>query len=151
MPWGKMVTVFITSILFLKVGIGSAIGFQLNFTQTILSAGLSGVFCSFFFTYVSAGAIKWSEKWLDKKFPSRKKKRKTFTWKNRFIIKAKKSFGLLGIAAIAPILLSIPLGSFLAVRFFGDKFKVFCYLSISSIAWAIILYFSFGGWLFAFK
>lgn len=143
---GKMITVFLTSVFLLKVAVLSAIAMQLNFYETLLSAGLSCVINSFVFTYVLDGAIKWFMKYLNKKFPEREKKRKKFTWKNRFIVRSKKNFGLIGIAIIAPVLISIPVGAFLGVRFFGDRKKVFFYLSVSSLLWTTILYGIFGGW-----
>jgi hypothetical protein len=143
---GKMITVFLTSVFLLKVAVLSAIAMQLNFYETLLSAGLSGITSSFVFTYVFDGAIKWLMKFLERKFPEKTRKRNKFTWKNRFIVRSKKNFGMLGIAIIAPVLISIPVGAFLGVRFFGDKKKVFLYLSASAVTWTIVLYSVFGGW-----
>ena len=39
------------------------------------------------------------------------------------------------------IFLSIPIGAFLAERFYKDKKKVIIYLSISAISWCFVLYF----------
>jgi hypothetical protein len=46
---------------------------------------------------------------------------------------------LIGLAAITPTFLSIPLGTFLATRFFPDKRKVLIYLCASVIVWSVIV------------
>ena len=143
---GKMITVFFTAVLLLKVAVGSAVIMHLTYYQTMLSAGLSCVINSFVFTYIFDGAIKWFIKYLHNKFPDHEKKRKKFTWRNRLIVRSKKNFGLIGIAIIAPVLISIPVGAFLGVRFFGERKKVFFYLSISSLIWTTLFYGIFGGW-----
>ncbi|HWY38986.1 MAG TPA: hypothetical protein VNY73_10535 [Bacteroidia bacterium] len=48
-------------------------------------------------------------------------------------------------AIIAPLIMSIPLGSFLAIRFFGHRNKTILYMSISSVLLTIILYFTYNG------
>lgn len=74
---------------------------------------------------------------------SSKHPKKIFTKFNRRVIRIKHRFGLTGIAILTPIFLSIPIGAFLAERFYKDKKKVILYLSISAIAWCFILYFLF--------
>ena len=98
------------------------------------------VFSTIIFTYLSDVIIKWwdklKDKWVTKKGP-----KKHFTKANRRIIKVKHRFGLVGIAALTPVLLSIPLGAFLAERFYKDKKKVILYTAISLLVWANIYYF----------
>jgi hypothetical protein len=72
---------------------------------------------------------------------SSKHPKKIFTKFNRRVIRIKHRFGLTGIAILTPIFLSIPIGAFLAERFYKDKKKVITYLSISAIAWCFVLYF----------
>jgi hypothetical protein len=52
----------------------------------------------------------------------------------------KQKFGLAGIAFITPVLLSTPLGAFLAERFFKDKKKIIIYLTGATLFWAITMY-----------
>jgi hypothetical protein len=91
-----------------------------------------------FFTYLSAAIIKAIHNFRAKR--NLIHRRKIFTKFNRRIIKIKKRFGLAGIAFITPILLSTPLGAFLAERFFKDKKKIILYLSGATIFWALTLY-----------
>lgn len=60
------------------------------------------------------------------------KRRRRYVW-------LKNNSGILGIALLTPILLSIPLGTFLAVRFFGRNIKTLVVLSFTLIAWSIII------------
>ncbi len=65
--------------------------------------------------------------------------KRNFTRKNKFIAKTKIRFGLFGIAAITPVILSIPLGTFLANRYYSNKKKVFFALSVSVACWSLIV------------
>ena len=66
-------------------------------------------------------------------------KKKIFTWKNKFIVKTVRRFGLAGIAFITPVVLSIPLGTFIAFRYFNNKNKVYTYLSLAVFFWSVLL------------
>lgn len=99
--------------------------------------GLIGVF---FFFYLSSAIMLLISRMAagsDKKKPSKPKKK--FTWKNKIIVHVKREYGLIGLAAITPVLLSIPLGTFLAARFFRNPRKVILYLSASVVVWSVIV------------
>jgi hypothetical protein len=59
--------------------------------------------------------------------------------------KIRNKYGLLGIIILTPILLSIPLGTMLANRYYSTKKRIPLYLIISVICWSFILtsFFSF--------
>lgn len=143
--WGKIISAFIACAI--KPGLvglpATVFAFHFGFLQTLLISGTAGICGSIVFTFLSLEVVKlWD--WLMKKmFPRRKKK--VFTASKRFLIKTKKYFGIPGIAALTPFLLSLPLGCFLAIRFFNDRRKTIIYMSISSIAWTVILYFVYHG------
>ena len=73
---------------------------------------------------------------LGKKLPD---KPRIFTWKNRMIVNTVRKYGLLGVAVITPILLSIPLGTFIAARYFHDRKQVLKYLCASVVFWSVII------------
>jgi hypothetical protein len=128
---------------FSKIGMPMAVTvFDFNYLQCILTSCAGAFFSTVIFTYLSDGIIKWwnklKDKWITKKDP-----KKHFTKSNRRIIKIKNRFGLIGIAVLTPVLLSIPLGAFLAERFFKDKKKVIIYITISCVFWSNALYFIF--------
>ncbi len=126
-----------------KIGIPTVIAiYKSNYVLALLSSCTGAVFGSILFTYLFAGILKWWDKVKEGMFSSKHPK-KIFTKFNRRVIRIKHRFGLTGIAILTPIFLSIPIGAFLAERFYKDKKKVILYLSISAIAWCFILYFLF--------
>src|SRR4051812_15679113 len=66
--------------------------------------------------------------------------RRIFKRSTRRIIRVKNRFGLAGIAFIAPMFLSIPLGAFLAEKFFRDKRRTIIYFTVSEAFWTVVLY-----------
>ena len=124
-----------------KIGIPTVIAiYKSNYLLALLSSCTGAVFGSILFTYLFAGILKWWDKLKEGMFSSKHPK-KIFTKFNRRVIRIKHRFGLTGIAILTPIFLSIPIGAFLAERFYKDKKKVIIYLSISAIAWCFVLYF----------
>ena len=134
-----------------KIGIPAVIAiYKSNYLLALLSSCSGAIFGTVFFTYLSAGLLKWWDKLKDKWFTSKHQK-KIFTKSNRRVIRIKHRFGLTGIAILTPIFLSIPIGAFLAERFYKDKKKVIIYLSISAIFWCFTLYFIFLFFYTSFK
>lgn len=67
-----------------------------------------------------------------------RKVRKKFTKTNRRIVAIKSRYGLIGIALVSPILISIPVGAFIAVRYFHNKKKILLYMMASVAVWSAI-------------
>jgi len=142
--WIELLIIFFTSAV--KFGIGGVplavfeakYDFFMAITVTV-SGGFTG---TVFFTYLSDWLIKGIKK-AKKKYtdPEKLKKQKKFTFTNKLIVKAKQRFGLKGIAFITPSLLSIPLGCFIAVRYYKDKRRIISAMCISIFLWAVFLYF----------
>ncbi|MBC7865670.1 MAG: hypothetical protein IAF38_22030 [Bacteroidia bacterium] len=143
---GNYVSAFLASMVYVgRGGVPIALGCKFNLLQTLASVAGGGVFSSFIFSFLFDGVIHWVSKILDKKFPNRKLNKKKFTRWNRFIIKVKKNFGVVGVACVSTLILSIPLGTFLALRFFGGRKTVFMWFSIFTVFWTIALFYTFGG------
>lgn len=143
--WGEILSVFIACALKPGiVGLPLAAALHFSFIKTLVVGGVAGVTGSIVFTFLSEEIVVLYEKAMCKFFPNRKKP-KVFTKTTRFLVKVKKYFGITGIAICAPLFLSIPLGSFVAVRFFGHPKKTAVYLSVASVAWTVILYFFYHG------
>ena len=68
-----------------------------------------------------------------------KKAKSQFTRTNRFIIKVKNNFGILGLAIITPVMVSIPIGSILAARYFSHVRGVVYVLIAAVVFWAFVL------------
>lgn len=137
----KYISVFLSSTLFFsKIGMPTAVGlFKFHYLKSILTSCAGAIFSTVVFTYLSDVILKWWDKLKDKFF-TKKGPKKKFTKTNRMVIRVKHRFGLAGIAALAPFIISIPLGAFLGERFYKDKKKVILYISVSTIIWSNILY-----------
>lgn len=68
-----------------------------------------------------------------------KKQKKIFTPRNRRIIRVWKKYGLWGVAWLTPILLSIPVGTFIMTRLEKKKKKIIFKLLISIVVWSFTL------------
>lgn len=135
-----LLVVILSGTKFLTAPITSLnIGF--GYLETLLITTIGGVIGVVFFYYLSAAIMILLQKLMGtfQKAGSKPQKKRVFTWKNKLIVKVKREYGLIGLAAITPIFLSIPLGTFLAARFFHDQKKVLTYLSASVIVWSVIV------------
>ncbi len=118
-----------------------ALGFGFSFFETVVVTSLGGFAGTLFFVFISDLLIRNYKKKLLSKQEKKAKPAKKFTRKNKIIVKIKRNFGLIGISLAAPVLLSIPLGCFLAVRYFKDKQKIIAYMFASVLFWAVTSYF----------
>lgn len=122
----------------IKMGIGGvplAITLNLSFLETIVFTSAGAIVGMIFFTYLSS----WILELFAKLFPKSKTPKKIITRKNKLIINVKNRFGLIGVAFLTPLILSIPVGSFLAVRYFGNKPKIMFYMTCSILLWSVSL------------
>lgn len=115
--------------------------FRFSFAETILWTNVGGLMGIYFFAYLSDKLINWWQK----TFRPRKKAtvhagrtKAIFTKRNRRIIRIKQKYGLPGIAMITPILLSIPVGTFLMVRYYNRSRFRFVSLVASNLIWSVI-------------
>ena len=111
----------------------SAYQYDFNFIQTLIFSIVGGVIGVFLFSALSNK--------INKLFPKKNKIKRT---KKRGIkevitIKTARKYGVYGIAAITPILLSIPIGTLIALRFFPEKKKTIPILMSSVVIWSLIL------------
>lgn len=116
----------------------------LGFWESLLFGIASGTFGIIVFMFLSTGILKiWN--WIKIKTGlfKRKKPRKKFSKRSRRAVKIKNKYGLFGIAALTPIVISIPIGVFIAMRYYKNKKKVFLYMFLSVVFWSVI-YASFG-------
>ena len=76
--------------------------------------------------------------YLAKRFPRQFGRR--FTKSTRMLVKVKQRFGLNGVAALTPIVLSIPVGVMFALSLTHDKKKIMISMIMSILFWATILF-----------
>ncbi|MBI2279306.1 MAG: hypothetical protein HYU68_01230 [Bacteroidetes bacterium] len=102
--------------------------------QTVLILIAGGTIGVFVFYYFSA----WVNQFINRLL-RRKKPRKMFTKQNRTIVNIKTKYGIYGIAFLMPIFFSIPIGSFLASRFYMNKKSTVPILILSVVFWSFVL------------
>lgn len=161
--WFKVLQVFLLSSIKFLLAVPYAFKMKFDCLQTIIitsSGGISGVI---FYFYFFSGMLRLLRKhflwrynlifnkifarprrffeYRKKVRQSKFKHRKKFTRKNKIIVRIKQKWGLFGIAFLTPILLTIPLGTFLATKYYSRHLKktVLISLFISVLAWSIIL------------
>ena len=62
----------------------------------------------------------------------KRRKRRKFTWRTKFVVKLRRGYGMWGIILLTPVLLSLPIGAFLLRKYYRQDKKSFP-LMISSI------------------
>ena len=139
-----VVTILLASVKFAVTFPLAIMEFKFSFFETILWMNVGGLLGIYFFAYVSEGINRWIKNLISARKRKRgiiekpKKKKKIFTKRNRRIIRIKQKYGLIGIALTTPLLLSIPIGVFLAVRYYPRSRTKYAYLIGSNIAWSFI-------------
>lgn len=112
--------------------------FNMSFFETILYTNIGGLLGIIVFTLISKGILRVFDVIWPRKFICKKKKRKTFSKRNRRLVLIKTRYGLPGIIILTPILLSIPIGVFLNTKYYGQKKISYLYLLLSQIGWSFI-------------
>ena len=119
-----------------------------NYFQTILITTIGGIVGVAFFFFISQFIITLFRKYYPKiinyfklhHLIKPRSPKKIFNRKNRMIIRIMNKYGLSGIIIFTPILLSIPLGTFIAARYFSKpKHHIFLYLALSVLVWSFIM------------
>ncbi len=127
------ILVFLGSIVKFSMGSLTAIAANLGLGGSFANI-IGGIIGIVLFTYLGS----YMQDYLVKTFP-RKFGRK-FTSSNRFLVRIKQKFGLGGIAALTPIVLSIPVGVLFALALTHDKKKILVSMLASMFFWATVLF-----------
>ena len=103
----------------------------LSFFETYFSCVSGGIFGSAIFYFSGGYFIKRAANKREKQIADNLSKgiktpsKKRFTRLNKFIIKLKQSIGIIGISFWAPFFLSIPVGSIVTAKFYGDDKRTY--------------------------
>lgn len=82
--------------------------------------------------------------WIKRNVFDRFRKPVLFTSKNRQLVKMWNKFGLHGVAFLTPIFLT-PIGGTIIASSFGEsKTRIFIFMLVSCVLWAVALTFTFG-------
>lgn len=67
------------------------------------------------------------------------KKKKIFSASSRRFVRIWRKYGLLGLAFLTPVVISIPIGTIVANAFESNKTKIFIYMFFSILFWSVLL------------
>jgi hypothetical protein len=136
----------------------AVITFRFTFLETLLWTNIGGAIGIYLFAHLSEELIGFWKREFSRATVNRKtvgnlrrnnEKKKVFSRRSRRIVHIRGKYGLPGIALITPLLLSIPVGVFIVVRYFGkNKFR-FMYLIAGNFIWSLI-YATFYGYSYGF-
>jgi hypothetical protein len=118
-----------------------------------VSTGLGAIF-SFNLFFLSSGFLmkRAKEKQKEAIVNGTYKKKIFFTKTNKFMVKTKMSkSGFWLICTLAPLILSIPVGSIIVAKFYGDKKLAYPVAMVSLIVWAFVLAYLNGAIFSLFK
>lgn len=140
--WLVLITILLSAVKFAMTFPLAILQFQFSFLETILWTNIGGMAGIYFFAFLSEKLIAWWNRTFRKSRPSditgNRKEKRIFTRRNRRIVLIKQKYGLIGIAISTPSLLSIPLGTFLVVRYYRHTRTRFLYLVVANLIWSVI-------------
>jgi len=105
---------------------------KMSFTETLIYTNIGGILGAYLFLNFSGFLISIWNKYFHRK------KKIIFTPAARRFIKIKNKYGLLGIIILSPAILSIPVGAFLAAKYYGVRPKVLAGLIAGQFFWSVI-------------
>jgi|SRR6185312_13711019 len=138
--------VFIFILSALKFGFGgvpAAVFAKFPFFKAITITTAGGVTGAIVFANISEWVLASLHKFRVKYFPRRAHKPNRIL-DSKFAHKVKDRWGLAGLAFFTPFIISIPIGTILAIHFYRDKQKVISYMLVSIAIWDVVLYFFYN-------
>lgn len=129
-----LIVVLTSSIKHTFAGIPTGYLLKFNYVEVMLYTALGGAMGILFFMYFAAGTKKLYLYYLKRRGITPRK----FTRMNRFIVRVKQRFGLIGIAFITPPLMSVPIGAVVAATIYKDKRKAFLFLLGGVVFWSVV-------------
>ena len=131
--WFSSLLVLLGSTFKFSMGSLTAIFYNLGLAGSLANI-IGGTIGIIMFTYLG----DFIQAYCIKKFPNYFGRK--FTRSNRFLVRVKQKFGLGGIAAFTPIILSIPVGVIFALALTNDKKKIIFSMLVSMLFWATVLF-----------
>ena len=113
----------------------AAYHYDFSFWKTFLFSSFGGVLGVIVFAKFSHWIIEQYNTWMS----NRQKENSKKGLKRVVAIKTIRKYGLFGIAFLTPIFFSIPIGTFIALRFFPNKKKTLPVLAASVFGWSFVL------------
>jgi len=134
----EFLVIFFSSWKFAATFPIAILGMKMSIAESLIYTNIGGILGDIVFVYFSDFLIKIYEKYWPANFRPWSKKRKIFTKRNRRIVKLKIKYGLFGIVILSPVILSIPIGSFLTVKYYGLRITNVIWLIVGQIFWSLV-------------
>jgi len=112
--------------------------FKMSFFQTIVYTNIGGFLGILVFGFLSKRLIVFYNAFWPEKLKRKRRNGKRFTRFNRRLVWLKVKYGLYGIVFLTPILLSIPVGTFLVIKYYRHNKFSYLYLLFSQLIWSIV-------------
>ena len=136
----EIISVFLLStVKFVFGAVPMALSFGFSFFEAVTVTSLGGFTGVTFFVLMSDKLITYFKKRSALQQHEDKPAKKIFTRRNKTIVKVKHRYGLAGIALLTPLLLSIPIGCFIAVRYFKNKQQILFYMFGAIMFWSVFI------------
>ncbi len=113
-------------------------GFNMSFLQTVLLTNIGGLLGIVVFGIFSKSLLILYRRFWPQRLKFQKKQKRRFSKRNRRLVNFKKKYGLPGIVVLTPVLLSIPVGTFLIVKYYGKQKQNYVYLFLCQMAWSVL-------------
>lgn len=116
---------------------------ELSFFEVFFPTMFGALFCFNIVYFLSRRILIYSHKRrIARNLDPNKKNKKKFSRKNKLIVKMKRSNkGFYFICFFAPLLLSIPIGTILVAKFYGDRSISYYFVSVLLIITSFLLTF----------
>ena len=122
MDWHILWSTFVLATFkFLFSGIpGAKLGAPI--WEVTVASALGGYFSAIVFYFASEKVIEFQNKRRAQKvLKGTFKPKKKFTRTNKWVVKIKQTFGILGLTYLAPLFLSVPVGSVICAKFYSEN------------------------------
>lgn len=114
-----------------------------SFLETLLLTSIGGCAGTLVFFFTGTSVLEFFRKRHVLRMEQRKAKglppKRIFTRTNRLIVRIKRGYGIKGLAVIVPVVLSIPVGTIIAAKYFRHDRRTLPVLLSSVVIWAVVL------------
>ena len=148
----RLLGVFLVSSLKFIVAPFMSMKLGFSYSQTLVFTAVGGIAGVWFFYHLSHIFVAIYHRYVtDQVYPFllqsaffrkhfvTQEKKKIFSRKTRLLSTILSKYGLPGIIILTPVVLSIPFGTFLAIRYYSHQRHVLAYLAASVVCWTFVL------------
>lgn len=135
-----LIALLACSVKFAVAYPSAIVGFGFSFPEAVLFGVAGGGLGVLAFTYAGQAIVRFYDCLLAR-FRKKKKPRpkRIFTPGRRRLVRIRRRFGLWGIALLSPVLISIPIGCLVAVRFYSDRGRILRTMMAAVTFWSVVM------------